>query len=74
MVRTWTRQLRAREGLLHASTTTRPGQLASLLDEATVSQVVDWLERTREAALHLAPAPARPAYRRPRPDSRPQRT
>ena len=50
-------------------------QLAALLGEATIAQVAGWLERTRTAALHLAaPTPTRPAYRRPRPDSWPQRT
>ena len=50
-------------------------QLAALLGEATIAQVAGWLERTRTAALHLAAlTPARPAYRRPRPDTWPQRT
>ncbi|MCX5216228.1 hypothetical protein OG689_44640 [Kitasatospora sp. NBC_00240] len=50
-------------------------QLAALLDDATLRRVADWLERTREAALQQAAGrPQRPAYRRPRPDSWPQRT
>uniref|UniRef100_UPI002F91553B hypothetical protein n=1 Tax=Kitasatospora indigofera TaxID=67307 RepID=UPI002F91553B len=50
-------------------------QLAALLDDATLHQVADWLERTRQAALQQATGRSqRPLYRRPRPDSWPQRT
>ena len=66
----------ARAGLHHLDDDDHQAveQLAAL-DDATLGQVADWLERTREAALQQgAGRPQRPLYRRPRPDSWPQRT
>ena len=42
-------------------------QLTALLDEATIAQVVSWLERTRAAALHLPPPRGGPSTAVPGP-------